>query len=447
MGKISKRLVIGVLCVALVIGFIPNFNAPINAASETIHLTQADFNKAKDGTPTKGITYNEYKDEYTLNAGSYIFDENIDAGFILNIYSGSTVIDLNKKSLLSHLYVSGYETGNTNVTIKGDGTITGCTESTRGATITINGANFGDTLYADQDGILIINSAVVKAKKIAINIDETAKATINGGEFSGEYGGLCLWEGASVSLSGGTFVCEKGYSLDNVSVQEYEFQSGILIKGNGDDSDAKKAFESLLANGCEYSNQSQFEYSFFEHNSLFYTNQPTITVKNNNITPENKQVTPEENNNNNNNNNNNKKNYKNEWVDHQWYDSNGNTSYKYKGYWKCNEKGWWFEDENGWYPQDQWQKIDGKWYFFDAIGYMAQNEYAGSWSSYSEGNWWVGDDGAWDGSEPGVWRLSSNGKWWFKDSTGWFAQSKWYKIRGTWYYFDDEGWWDESKTE
>ena len=139
--------------------------------------------------------------------------------------------------------------------------------------------------------------------------------------------------------------------------------------------------------------------------------------------------------------------YRNEWVNGQWYDSNGNASYKYKGAWKRNAIGWWYEDENGWFPQDQWQKIDGKWYFFDTIGYMAQNEYAGSWGSYSEGNWWVGDDGAWDGSEPGVWRLSSNGKWWFKDSTGWFAQSKWYKIRGTWYYFDDEGWWDESKTE
>ncbi len=139
--------------------------------------------------------------------------------------------------------------------------------------------------------------------------------------------------------------------------------------------------------------------------------------------------------------------YQNEWVDHQWYDANGNATYKYKGYWKKNSIGWWFEDEKGWYPQDQWQKIDGKWYFFDTIGYMAQNEYAGSWGSYSEGNWWVGDDGAWDGSEPGVWRLSSNGKWWFKDSTGWYAKSKWYKIRGTWYYFDDDGWWDESKTE
>ena len=140
-------------------------------------------------------------------------------------------------------------------------------------------------------------------------------------------------------------------------------------------------------------------------------------------------------------------NYRNEWVNGQWYDTNGNAFYKYKGYWKKNSTGWWFEDENKWYPKNQWQKIDGKWYFFDYIGYMAQNEYAGSWGAYSEGNWWVGDDGAWDGSEPGVWRLSSNGKWWFNDSSGWFAKGKWYKIRGTWYYFDDEGWWDESQAE
>ena len=445
MGKISKRLIIGVLCVALVIGFIPNFNAPINAASETIHLTQADFNKAKDGTPTKGITYNS--GVYFLNAGSYILDENIAEVQYLSIYSGSTVIDLNKKSLSARLFVCGSDEGIPNVTIKGDGTITNGVESAEGATVTINGANFGRELNAFNKGIFIINSAVVNAEYFAIYIDKTSKATINGGKFSAGNAGLHICAGSSVSLSGGTFVCKKGFGpLNNVSVQKYTIQSGIVIRGNGDDSDAKKAFESLLANGCEYSNQSQFEYSFFEPD-YFYTNQPTITVINNNVTPENKQVTPEENNNNNNNNNNNKKNYKNEWVDHQWYDSNGNATYKYKGYWKCNEKGWWFEDENGWYPQDQWQKIDGKWYFFDAIGYMAQNEYAGSWSSYSEGNWWVGEDGAWDGSEPGVWRLSSNGKWWFKDSTGWFAQSKWYKIRGTWYYFDDEGWWDESKTE
>ncbi len=137
-----------------------------------------------------------------------------------------------------------------------------------------------------------------------------------------------------------------------------------------------------------------------------------------------------------------KKSYKNEWVNGQWYDANGKTDYKYKGSWKKNSTGWWYEDENGWFPTNMWQKIDGDWYFFHESGYMAENEYAGKWALYSEGYWWVGSDGRWDGSEPGVWRLVGT-KWWFKDSTGWYAKGKWYKIGGKWYEFDNDGWWVE----
>lgn len=137
-----------------------------------------------------------------------------------------------------------------------------------------------------------------------------------------------------------------------------------------------------------------------------------------------------------------KKSYKNEWVNGQWYDANGKTSYKYKGSWKRDSIGWWYEDENGWFPTSRWQKIDGDWYYFDDIGYMAENQYAGNWDDYAEGFWWVGADGTWDGSEPGVWRLVGT-KWWFKDSTGWYAKGKWYKIGGTWYEFDNDGWWIE----
>ena len=140
--------------------------------------------------------------------------------------------------------------------------------------------------------------------------------------------------------------------------------------------------------------------------------------------------------------NDNSKTYKNEWVNGQWYDANGKTSYKYKGEWKRNSIGWWYEDASGWYPSNMWQKIDGKWYFFHKDGYMAESEYAGSWAQYSEGYWWVGADGAWDGSEPGVWRLVGT-KWWFKDSTGWYAKGKSYKIGGKLYEFDNDGWWIE----
>ncbi len=70
---------------------------------------------------------------------------------------------------------------------------------------------------------------------------------------------------------------------------------------------------------------------------------------------------------------------------------------------------------------------------------MLTNQYAGKWDPYSEGNWWVGSDGAWDGSEPGVWRLKDD-KWYFSDSTGWIAKNGWYRICGKWYLFDSEGW-------
>ncbi len=414
MGKIAKRLITGFLCVALIIGFVPNFNVPVKAESKPITITQEDFDDALNnyGVYTeKGIKY-DGNDLYYLNNGSYVIEGDIDLnGFKILLKNVSVSIVNNGSVKLLELACE-----NSSVTLSGNGSYT-----------------------SDFFAVVAGNDTDLK---------------INSGTFIGRQAGLYIYSDGKATLSGGTYKStDSFYPLNSVeATSRGKIKSAIIVDSEYYDEDATAVFNSLLASDCEYSPSSiQFSYSKIDENydfKVYCTDQAIIQVKKNNTTPDNKEITPEDNNsNNNNNNNNNKKTYKNEWVDHQWYDANGNASYKYKGYWKCNDKGWWFEDENGWFPQDQWQKIDGKWYFFDAIGYMAQNEYAGSWSTYSEGNWWVGDDGAWDGSEPGVWRLSSNGKWWFKDSTGWFAKSKWYKIRGTWYYFDDEGWWDESKTE
>ena len=38
--------------------------------------------------------------------------------------------------------------------------------------------------------------------------------------------------------------------------------------------------------------------------------------------------------------------------------------------WKKNKIGWWYGDTSGWYAKNRWQKIDGKWYYFNARGYM-----------------------------------------------------------------------------
>ena len=122
--------------------------------------------------------------------------------------------------------------------------------------------------------------------------------------------------------------------------------------------------------------------------------------------------------------------YKNEWVKGQWYDANGGTSYTAKGSWKSNSKGWWFEDSKGWYPHSQWQKIDGKWYYFTADGYM-------DYSEYRDGCW-LGADGAWDENySHGKWHLDGTG-WWYEDN-GWYPHNQYLWIDGVKYWFNSSG--------
>ncbi len=122
--------------------------------------------------------------------------------------------------------------------------------------------------------------------------------------------------------------------------------------------------------------------------------------------------------------------YENEWVNGQWYGSNGDTSYTAQGSWKCNSTGWWFEDTAGWYPQNQWVKIDGKWYYFLDSGYM-------DYSEYRDG-YWLGADGAWvEGYQNGTWHMDSTG-WWFEDN-GWYPSNQYLWINGTKYWFNANG--------
>lgn len=122
--------------------------------------------------------------------------------------------------------------------------------------------------------------------------------------------------------------------------------------------------------------------------------------------------------------------YSDEWVNGKWYDKNGKQTYSGKLSWKCNSKGWWVEDSAGWYPQNQWQKIDGIWYFFKPDGYMASSEY---YNGY-----WFNKDGSWDSQYYLTWKSNSKG-WWVEDKSGWWPSSKWLKIDGDWYYFKGDG--------
>nr|MCR4839304.1 hypothetical protein [Eubacterium sp.] len=121
--------------------------------------------------------------------------------------------------------------------------------------------------------------------------------------------------------------------------------------------------------------------------------------------------------------------YKSEWVKNIWYDKNGYAT-KYKMTWKHNKTGWWIVDNTGWYPKNQWQKIDGVWYYFKPNGYMAANEwYKGYWFSKS---------GAWTYKYKGSWH-KTKGKWWFGDTSGWYAKNTTIWIDGKKYSFDKKG--------
>ncbi len=125
------------------------------------------------------------------------------------------------------------------------------------------------------------------------------------------------------------------------------------------------------------------------------------------------------------------KKYSNEWIDGKWYNATGIQDYKGILSWKQNSTGWWAEDTLGWYPKSQWQKIDGKWYYFDEIGYMDSK-------GYRDG-YWLDESGAWvEQYSGGHWMSDSTG-WWYEDSSGWWPESRWLKVDGKWYYFGDKG--------
>ena len=125
--------------------------------------------------------------------------------------------------------------------------------------------------------------------------------------------------------------------------------------------------------------------------------------------------------------------YSNEWVNGKWYNADGTQTYQGILEWKCNSTGWWVEDTTGWYPVSQWQKIDGKWYYFLDTGYM-------DYSEYRDGCW-LGSDGAWvEEYYGGTWKSDGKG-WWYEDAAGWYPQSQYLWIDGVNYYFGADGYW------
>jgi glucan-binding YG repeat protein len=124
--------------------------------------------------------------------------------------------------------------------------------------------------------------------------------------------------------------------------------------------------------------------------------------------------------------------YTSEWVDGVWYDKNHQMTYAGIGQWvKSKEGKWTYVDTLGWSPKNQWQKIDGKWYFFDKEGVMETK-------AYRQG-YYLMANGAWDGKTKAAgWKQDSKG-WWYSLGGSDFLKNGWKKIDGNWYYFKANG--------
>ena len=123
--------------------------------------------------------------------------------------------------------------------------------------------------------------------------------------------------------------------------------------------------------------------------------------------------------------------YSNEWVHGKWFNKDGSQTYTGQGSWRKDKKGYRYGDTKGWYPKNRWQKIDGKWYFFDKEGYMESNAY--------RNGWYLGANGAWDGkAQAAGWKQDAKG-WWYSISGKSYLKTCWKKIDGGWYYFTASG--------
>lgn len=80
------------------------------------------------------------------------------------------------------------------------------------------------------------------------------------------------------------------------------------------------------------------------------------------------------------------------------------------GSWQRDSVGRWYKNSDGSYPKNQWQQIDGKWYYFDGRGYIIHSK----------------------------WEYI-NGHWYYFNTSGHMTENTWKMIGDKWYYFDTKG--------
>ena len=91
---------------------------------------------------------------------------------------------------------------------------------------------------------------------------------------------------------------------------------------------------------------------------------------------------------------------------------------------------WWYKHTDGTYTVNDWEYIDGRWYWFDEYGYMQTG-----WKQLNGKWYWFGNDGL--GYMRQGWEII-DGRWYWFDENG-CMQTGWKQLNGKWYWFGNDG--------
>lgn len=119
--------------------------------------------------------------------------------------------------------------------------------------------------------------------------------------------------------------------------------------------------------------------------------------------------------------------------------------------WLLNNNQWYYFDTNGSMQCNTWSLIKGKYYYFFENGQMASNtwinnyyvDHNGVWTQTRQTAQWILSGNRWwychsDGSYTTSNWENINGKWYYFDAAGWM-QVGWIYVNNTWYYLASDG--------
>ncbi|MDO5424128.1 MAG: hypothetical protein Q4F41_10415 [Eubacteriales bacterium] len=102
-----------------------------------------------------------------------------------------------------------------------------------------------------------------------------------------------------------------------------------------------------------------------------------------------------------------------------------------EGTWKKDEVGYWYQYTNGKYPRKVWLKINGKYYYFDAQGYLKTG-----WFTFKGNRYYLSKRKGREGELLLGFQSINGKKYHFSKKTALMSYG-WNKISGKWYHFDE----------